>query len=314
MEPYHEPIWTASQPTSYTSQSVAHICIRIHFGDVSSSQVLSKLKRENKTNSSVHFIIQPTCVFSRACSMIGFCNVPRFCILLPWLIMPPMRFTWALYRRGGSDSVSFGTRELEYMECIVIIMFLKNLHLLLFFFLKIKTQNKTKNLNKCLLTILNSSSACALVGSIVFGLPFFPLYIFKFLQDNFSSLCKLAMKWGTTHICTIAACWWEILREPIEGCLEIVNKCPCNAISHAKGNWELTLGYQLSCELSQKWFCKLKKIAQSIEIERSSEFIFNDSLDTLSKKKQNFKRLTLVDPVTWKIFSLCYFNMTFIDV
>lgn len=159
-------------------------------------------------------------------------------------------------------------------------MFPKHLHLLLFFFLK-----KNKKLNKCLLIILNSSSVCALAGHTVFGLPFFPLYIFNFLQDsfrNFSSLCKLAVKWGTTQICTIAACWWEILKEPIEGCLEIVNKCPCNPISHAKGNWELTLGYQLSSELLQKWFCKLKKIAQSIEMERSSEFIFNDSLDTLS--------------------------------
>lgn len=49
------------------------------------------------------------------------------------------------------------------------------------------------------------------------------------------------------------------MREQIEGCLEIVNKCPCNPISCAKGKWELTLGYQLSCGLSKKWFCNLKK-------------------------------------------------------
>lgn len=110
-----------------------------------------------------------------------------------------------------------------------------------------------------------------------------------------------------------ASCWWEILREPIEGWLEIVNTCPCNPISHAKGNWELTLGYQLSCELSQKWHCRLKKMSQSPEMERSSEFIFDDSW-TLSVKKQqqNLKRLRFPDPVTWRIFSFCYFNMTFV--
>lgn len=131
----------------------------------------------------------------------------------------------------------------------------------------------SRQAQQCLLINLNSPISCLSAGYpqkfkcqlFCVGLPFFSLFLFCFLWGIFTNvnfLCKLAkVKWDTTQICTscfllaafLRKAWrWEILREPIEGCLEIVNKCPYNPISHAKGNWELTLGYQFSWELSWK--------------------------------------------------------------
>ena len=102
-------------------------------------------------------------------------------------------------------------------------------------------------------------------------------------------------------------------RTVIEGCLEVVNKCPYNLISYAQGNWELTSGCQLSCELLQKYLYNKKKKVQSTEIERSSAVIFDDSW-RLWVRKEDFKRLKLANLIFWRISYFCFFKITFIIV
>lgn len=183
-------------------------------------------------------------------------------------------------------------------------------------------------LNRCLLINLDISSACPSASytqkckSQLFSLLY--LYFLSSYSVFYKTsleiyfLYKLAkVKQGTTQICTFCFIFVDLFRNAkrtvIEGCLDVVNKCPYNLISHAQGNWELTSGCQLSCELSQKSLCNKKKKVQSTEIERSSAFIFDDSW-ALWVRKGDFKRLKLANLIFWRISYFCFFTITFIIV
>lgn len=127
------------------------------------------------------------------------------------------------------------------------------------------------------------------------------------------------MKWGTTQICTFwflltallrKAWWWEILRELIEGCLEIVTNVPVilSAMPKVIENWLQATRCPVSFHRNDFAMLKKKKKMPKALIlkDHQSSFLMTAGHSQLEK---DLKRLRMADLVIWRIFSFCYFNM-----